>query len=500
MSGRARFHLRQRNLFLAKPDRRLPRASQLTKLLEYAGDRLLHLPVRRLLDVAFLRAHKADRQLPQRAASFHLLLERCASALSQQVQLKLAHRALESQHQAIIELTRIIDPVIVNQQRFGQRAQIDQVMPVSIVASESRSFQGKHRPCLPLTHCRQEACHYCGACGKGCDTASFFNTADHLLPFAMETGNLEIVENAVVGRVFVNDEGLASGVQYFDRYTGKEHVVPAKRVVMAASCVDSTRILLNSKSRQYPNGIGNGSGVIGKYLCDQVRFHMPAFAPQLMGRPASNDDGISGGHIYLPRFDQPGGKRDYLRGYGVQFWGGGCQNNASFAKKLPGFGLDFKETVKQRYPALVQLHPYGEVLPRASNRISVEGTPKDRYGVPLFRIEYDIGDNERKMIEAMYDTAEEILHEMKAEVLPYKRGEIDKFGSAIHEHGTCRMGKDAKRSALNGYCQMHEVKNMFVVDGSAFPTATEKNPTLTILAMAWRASDYLADEMKKGNV
>ena len=203
------------------------------------------------------------------------------------------------------------------------------------------------------------ACHHCGACGKGCDMASFFNSADHLLPFAMETGNLEIVENAVVGRVFVNDEGLANGVQYFSRYTGKEHVVPAKRVVMAASCVDSTRILLNSKSRQHPNGIGNGCGVIGKYLCDQVRFHMPAFAPQLMGRPTTNDDGISGGHIYLPRFDKPGDKRDYLRGYGVQFWGGGCQNNASFAKKLPGFGLDFKESVKQRYPALVQLHPYG---------------------------------------------------------------------------------------------------------------------------------------------
>jgi choline dehydrogenase-like flavoprotein len=169
-------------------------------------------------------------------------------------------------------------------------------------------------------------------------------------------------------------------------------------------------------------------------------------------------------------------------------------------KKLPGFGLDFKQSVKEHYPALIQLHPYGEVLPRASNRISVEGTPSDRYGVPLFRIEYDIGDNERKMIEAMYDTAEEILHEMKAEVLPYKRGEIDKFGSAIHEHGTCRMGADPKRSALNGFCQMHEVKNMFVVDGSAFPTATEKNPTLTILAMAWRASDYLAEQMKKGNV
>ena len=344
------------------------------------------------------------------------------------------------------------------------------------------------------------ACHYCGSCGKGCDTGSFFNSADHLLPQAVESGNLKIVENAVVARVLVNDEGLASGVQYFDRYTGKERVVSAKRVVVAASCVDSTRILLNSKSRQYPAGIGNGSGVIGKYLCEQVRFHLQGFAPELMGRQASNDDGISGGHIYLPRFDRPGDKKDYLRGFGVQLWGIGCQNSAAFAKNLPGFGSEFKTKVKKRYPALIQLHPYGEVLPRASNRITVEGTPTDRYGVPIPRIVYDIGDNERKMVEKMYDTAEEILHEMKAETLPYKRGETDHFGSAIHEHGTCRMGKDPKRSALNGFCQMHEIKNLFVVDGSAFPTATEKNPTLTILATAWRASDYLVEQMRKGDV
>ena len=146
------------------------------------------------------------------------------------------------------------------------------------------------------------------------------------------------------------------------------------------------------------------------------------------------------------------------------------------------------------------MHPYGEVLPRATNRITVDGTQKDRYGVAVVRIDYDIGDNERKMVEAMYDTAEEILHEMKAEALPYRRGEIDKFGSAIHEHGTCRMGSDPKRSALDKYCRMHEVKNLFVVDGSAFPTATEKNPILTILALSWRATDYLSEQMRKNEL
>ena len=116
------------------------------------------------------------------------------------------------------------------------------------------------------------------------------------------------------------------------------------------------------------------------------------------------------------------------------------------------------------------------------------------------RIEYKLGENERKMIPRMYDVVEEILHAMKAEPLPYERGALDELGAAIHEHGTCRMGADPKRSALNAHMQMHDVKNVFVVDGSAFPTPTEKNPTLSILAFAWKATDYMADRMKKGDI
>jgi choline dehydrogenase-like flavoprotein len=167
---------------------------------------------------------------------------------------------------------------------------------------------------------------------------------------------------------------------------------------------------------------------------------------------------------------------------------------------LPGFGAEFKKSVKRRYPALVALHPYGEVLPQHSNRVTVENTPTDRYGVPIARIEYKTGENERKMVAEMYDTAEEILRAAKAEILPFERGHLEPNGSAIHEHGTCRMGADPKRSALNGFCQMHDVPNVFVVDGSAFTSATEKNPTLTILSLAWRATDYLAAEMKSSRL
>lgn len=356
--------------------------------------------------------------------------------------------------------------------------------------------QGR-RAVLTRAHNGRAQCHFCGACGRGCDIGAFFNSSDYLLEPAFLTRKLQIIDNAVVARVLVDDKGRANGVQYFDRGTKNEHTVRARVVIMAASCVDSTRILLNSKSGIYPNGIGNSNDVIGRYLCEQVRFHMHGFVPELKGTAVQNDDGIGGEHIYMPCFNhRDGRKRDYLRGYGMQFWYTGAHPGVSYAKSLPGFGADFKKSVKARFPALVSLHPYGEVLPRRENRITVEGTPVDSYGLPIARIEFKIGENERKMAAEMYDTAEAILRSAKAEILPFERGKLDVAGAAIHEHGTCRMGMDPKRSALNGFCQSHEVKNLFVVDGSAFPTATEKNPTLTILAMAWRATDYLATEMK----
>lgn len=353
------------------------------------------------------------------------------------------------------------------------------------------------RAVLTKAHNGKAPCHYCGACGRGCDVSAFFNSSDYLLEPAFQTGRLTVVDNAVVAQVLVDDKGLASGVQYFDRQSGEEHKVYAKRVVMAASCVDSTRILLNSRSSQYPNGIGNSSDVIGRYLCEQIRFHMYGFLPELMGGPVHNDDGIGGEHIYMPRFT-PSAKKDYLRGFGMQFWGCGAQDNAGFAHQLAGFGADFKHSVKKHYPALVALHPYGEVLPYKHNRIMLDTSKKDRFGVPIARIEYKIGDNERKMAAEMYDTAEAILRAAKAEILPFERGWVDMNGSAIHEHGTCRMGRDPKTSALDGFGRSHEVKNLWVVDGSSFPTATEKNPTLTILATCWRATDHMAAEMKAG--
>ena len=366
---------------------------------------------------------------------------------------------------------------------------------IPVVAGRRANFTRPHRGFAP--------CHYCGACGQGCDTASFFSSADHLIPQALETGKLEIQPNAVVARILVDANGRASGVQYFDRRTGAERQVKARVVVLGASAMDSTRILLNSKSERFPNGLGNGSDQLGRNFCEQMMVHVRGFLPQLYGRGYTNDDGIGGEHVYMPRFnhrpDRP--KPDYLRGFGMQFWNTGSQTTgADVAQYLPGFGASFKAEVKKRYPALVSLHPFGEVLPRPESRVTVDEGRRDRYGVPLMKIDIAFGDNERKMRKHMYDTCQEILETLKAEIVPFDREANDPPGSSIHEHGTCRMGKDPKTSLLNAFNQMHEVANVFVVDGSAFPNASEKNPTLSIVALSWRATDYLAEELRAGRL
>src|SRR4051794_22354961 len=253
------------------------------------------------------------------------------------------------------------------------------------------------------------ACHYCGNCGAGCDVGASFCSADHLLPGALKTGKLELRSNAVAARILVHANGQAKGVQYFDRVTGQEHQVLAKVVVMGASAVDSTRILLNSKSATHPNGIGNSSDVIGRYLCEQIRVHVAGYLPNLYGKDIVHDYGAGGAHIYLPRFNHRLQGLNYIRGYGMQFWNSGCQpgNLPGIGTSVEGFGAGFKREVKKRYPAWVELHPFGETLPYAHNRITVDESSVDKYGVPRLKIDYAIGDNERKMRDHIYDVLEE---------------------------------------------------------------------------------------------
>jgi choline dehydrogenase-like flavoprotein len=325
------------------------------------------------------------------------------------------------------------------------------------------------------------ACHLCGSCGKGCDTASFFNSADHLLPSALETGRLEIRSTRCARRG--GRRGLAKGVQYFDRRTGAERLALGKVVVMAASCMDSTRILLNSRSERYPNGIGNGADVIGRYLCEQIRFHVRGFLPELYDGPFQNSLGIGGEHVYLPRFNhRPEHKRGYLRGFGSQFWSTGCLPTGAshVAFGLPGFGVSLKKAIRRRYPAWFEMHPYGEVLPYAHNRITVGDAGEDRYGVPVVKIDYRIGDNELKMAEHMSTAA------ARSAGRPEPSLSISKDST--------RRPKAHRPDAPLANRNRARVECSWWMARRSRPR--EKNPTLTILAPSWRLDTA---EIKRGS-
>ena len=303
--------------------------------------------------------------------------------------------------------------------------------------------------------------------------------------------------------MLVDDKGLAKGVQYFDRVSGAERQVLGKVVIVGASTVDSTRILLNSTSDKHPNGLGNGSDVIGRYLCEQIRFHARGILPELAGTKTRNDRGIGGEHVYMPRFNhRPGRKRDYLRGFGAQFWNTGASAGGAHggSELIPGLRRVAEEGDQTPASGVVRDPPVrrGPALRAQPRHRRSEAQGQIRRAAPGDRLPHRRQRAEDGRAHERHRRRDRQGGGGRAD--RYKRGDLDRNGSAIHEHGTCRMGTDPKRSALNGFNQMHEVKNVFVVDGSAFPNATEKNPTLTILALSWRATDYLGEQIKRGDL
>jgi len=224
--------------------------------------------------------------------------------------------------------------------------------------------------------------------------------------------------------------------------------------------------------------------------------------PQLKGARVTNDDGAGGGHVYVPRHTniKGGRKSPVLRGWQFQP-SSGAQMFPWFSRGISGFGSEFKRDVRAQYPATVGIAGFGECLPRFENYCEIDPAGlKDRYGIPQLRFHAKWGDNDLKMADAMYDSAEELLRAAGVELFAYHRNAPPPPGDATHEVGTARMGDDPKTSVLNRFNQAHDVKNIFAVDGSSFVSVSEKNVTLTIIALAWRACDYLADQMRKGNL
>lgn len=349
------------------------------------------------------------------------------------------------------------------------------------------------------------ACHYCGSCDYGCSTASRFSTLDSIIPGLTVHRNFTLRTGAAVHRVLLDRRtGKARGVEYIDTQTGKTSEARAKVVILGAGAMASTRILLNSTTKEMPGGITNSSGVLGHYLMDNPKSgFVSGWFPSLKAGEVFNDDGAGGGHSYIPRHTNiPGQSSRRLKALrGWQFQPAtGSSRYPGYAKGIGGFGQDFKREVRDQNPARIFLAGFGECLPHFDNycQIDPDGL-KDRYGIPQLRFHTRWRENELKLADLMYDSAEEILRAAGAEISPYNRVIPPPHGDSTHEVGTARMGDDPRSSVLNRFNQAHDVKNLFVVDGASFVSCPEKNCTLSIAAVSWRASDYVAEEFRRGN-
>jgi choline dehydrogenase-like flavoprotein len=339
-----------------------------------------------------------------------------------------------------------------------------------------------------------------GRCGRGCDFNASMHSPTALIFPARDTGNLTVRPNSTVAEVLMDRAtNRASGVRVIDSYTKEVFDFTARVVVLAASTLESTRLLLLSKTADGGKGLANSSGALGRYFCEHV---MGPGASGTMGMlrnaPITNDDGRPQS-TYIVRFRNITDKHpDFIRGYGLQ-GGSGAVEYPAHAHTTPGFGAAFKKRVRADYPTPINFTAFGEVLARRENQVELDPAIKDGWGIPVLKFNYRFGDNELKMAKDMADTAEEMLQAAGAEDIRVRRDVLTE-GWSIHELGTARMGNDPKTSVTNSFGQTHDVKNLFVVDGSTFVSASCQNPTWTILALCWRAMDYLKTEMKSGNV
>jgi choline dehydrogenase-like flavoprotein len=363
-------------------------------------------------------------------------------------------------------------------------------------------------------------CFYCAQCNRGCTVYGDFSSSSVLVKPAVKTGNVDVIPMAMAREVLTDSEGLATGVSYVNKDDLNEYQVFGRTVVLAASACESARLLLNSKSPRHPNGLANGSGVVGKYLHDSTGAAMGGILPQLYGRKRYNEDGVGGMHVYSPWWGD-NRKLDFPRGYHIEYWGGMSQPAYGFGwgieglngaypvngkqKESGGYGKSLKEDYRYFYGAGVGMAGRGEAIALESNYCEIDPNVVDKYGIPVLRFNVKYTDHEIKQAKHMKETFREMMHNMGAVITwgddgPENNYGLETPGKIIHEAGTVRMGNDPKRSALNRNNQAHECKNLFVVDGGPFVSQADKNITWTILALSMRASEHLVEEMKKKNL
>lgn len=359
-------------------------------------------------------------------------------------------------------------------------------------------------------------CFYCGQCSRACQVYADFSAGTCLIfPAQKNGGQIDLFVNCMVREVTTDEEGKATGVSYINKEDRKEYKLKGKVVVLAASACSSARILLNSKSTQHPNGLGNSSDIVGKYLHDSTGAGRAAFVPDLMNREIYNEDGVGGMHVYTPWW-LDNKKLDFPRGYHIEIWGGmGMPSygfgfnpnlfNQFFNLKVGGYGNSLRKDIKKYYGSVLGFSGRGESIPQKDNYCEIDNTTVDEFGIPVLKFNYQWTDHEVKQVKHMHDTFEEIFHNIGAEPLGDKPGKEQDYGilapgKIIHEVGTTRMGNDSKTSVVNKYQQLHDAKNVFIVDAGPFVSQADKNPTWTILALSWRTSDFIVEQLKQQNI
>jgi len=371
-------------------------------------------------------------------------------------------------------------------------------------ASKSLGWRSTHRRLAQLTrmHNNRPPCHYCGNCVNGCDVGAMFNTVAVTLPPALKTGNLEVRTDAVVARVRMNHENRAQGVTYIERFTMKPVDVDAKYVILAASTLENTRLMLLSAK----GGLANSSGTLGQYMMDQVGGGgVTGILPKLKGGPSRLDDGKSAG-ITIPNFqniDKQTARKDFIRGYVINASGGQTEY-PQFAAALPGYGSEWKKEIKSRYVAQARVwNAGGEMLSRKENFVELDPEVKDHWGIPVLKIHFTHSDNDYKLIADFQQKAEELFKKAGGEMMPGMdrgggRGGAGgrALGGSIHEVGTARMSASPRDGVLNSFCQAHDIPNLYVFGGNAFPSTGDKHPTLTMMALTARGCDHLTEQAK----
>src|SRR5688572_18031462 len=365
------------------------------------------------------------------------------------------------------------------------------------------------------------ACFYCRQCNRGCTVHADFSSSSVLVKPAVATGNVDVIPNAMAREVTTNGEGKATGVSFVNKDDMQEYTVSAKVVMLAASSCESARILLNSKSSLFSNGLANGSGLVGKYLHDSTGASMGGILPHLVGRKRYNEDGVGGMHVYTPWW-LDNKNLDFPRGYHIEYGGGMNMPGYGFGfgiektngkypgrdgkqKAAGGYGASLKDDYRYFYGATIGMSGRGEAIAREDNYCEIDPDTVDKYGIPVLRFHYKWSEHEVKQAKHMKETFKELIQKMGGVVTYGDDGPENDYGllapgRIIHEVGTTRMGNDPKKSAVNKFNQAHDCKNLFVVDGGPFVSQADKNPTWTILALSMRASEYIIDQMKKQNI